>query len=98
MGVAEPGCDFRKVKLTTSVRMNFSIRFAVLAASTSLALELSADAALMTNLAATSSLPRGAGLAAKFAGDAGLQAEPPVIFADTFEADGLGEGWDEVGN
>ena len=64
----------------------------------SVALELTAEPNLKTNLAANSSLPRGAGLAAKFPGDAGLKAEPQVIFADNFEAGGLGEGWDEVGN
>jgi hypothetical protein len=37
-------------------------------------------------------------LAAKFPGDAGLKADPQVIFADNFETGGLGEGWDEVGN
>ncbi len=78
--------------------MNVFSRFAALAAVASVALELSADAALMTNLADTSSLPRGTGLAAKFPGDAGLKADPQVIFADNFEAGGLGEGWDEVGN
>ena len=57
-----------------------------------------AEPDLKTNLAPTSSLPRGAGLAAKFPGDAGLKADAQVIFADSFEAGALGEGWDEVGN
>ncbi len=78
--------------------MSFSIRLAALASLTSVALELSAEPDLTTNLAATSALPRGAGLAAKFPGDAGLKADPRVIFADNFETGGLGEGWDEVGN
>lgn len=78
--------------------MSFSIRLAALASLTSVALELSAEPDLKTNLAATSALPRGAGLAAKFPGDAGLKADPRVIFADNFETGGLGEGWDEVGN
>jgi hypothetical protein len=59
---------------------------------------LGAEPDLTTNLAPTSSLARGAGLAAKFPGDAGLKADPQVIFADNFETGGLGEGWDEVGN
>jgi len=50
------------------------------------------------NLAGTSELPSGAGLAAAFPGDAGLKGSSEVIFADDFEAGNLGDGWDETGN
>jgi hypothetical protein len=58
---------------------------------------LAADPDLKTRLAATSSLPHGAGLAAKFPRDAGLKADPQMIFADNFEAGRLGEGWADSG-
>lgn len=50
------------------------------------------------NLAASSTLPRGEGLAGKFPGDRGLREHPRVIFTDDFEQGGLGAGWDSVGN
>ncbi len=50
------------------------------------------------NLAAKSSLPSGAGIAAKFPGDVGLKTNADVIFSDDFESGNLGEGWDETGN
>jgi hypothetical protein len=50
------------------------------------------------NLVATSALPHGPGLAAKYPGDAGLKADAQVIFADNFESGDLGSGWDETGN
>lgn len=49
------------------------------------------------NRAAESTLPRGAGLAAKYPGDAGVDGDPRVIFADNFEA-GDFRRWDEVRN
>jgi len=50
------------------------------------------------NLADRKELPSGAGLAARFPGDQGLQGSPEVIFADNFESGDLGRGWDETGN
>lgn len=50
------------------------------------------------NLAASSDLPRGAGLAHEFPGDRGIAERPEVIFADDFESGGLGERWDSVRN
>lgn len=47
------------------------------------------------NLAATSKLPRGEGLAAKYPSDAGVSADKAVIFADNFEEGDLGARWDE---
>lgn len=98
MGIRESLRNFRAIELTPSAYMNHPSHFALLAASTAVGLELSADPNLKTNLADTSSLPRGAGLAAKLPGDAGLKTHPKVIFTDNFEAGGLGEGWDEIGN
>ena len=54
-----------------------------------------ADPDGLTNLAAKSTLPAGAGLAAQFPGDAGLKTHADVIFADDFETGALGAGWDE---
>ena len=46
------------------------------------------------NVAASSSLPQGDGLAAKFKADAGIAAHPAVIFADDFESGELENRWD----
>jgi hypothetical protein len=48
-----------------------------------------------TNLAASSSLSQGPGLAARFTNDIGIAANPAVIFADDFESGELGARWDE---
>jgi len=48
------------------------------------------------NFAASSSLPQGPGLAARFKADAGIAAHPAVIFADNFETGDLGSRWDET--
>jgi hypothetical protein len=48
-----------------------------------------------TNLAASSFLPQGPGLAAHFTNDAGISAHTAVIFADDFESAELGARWDE---
>ncbi len=47
--------------------------------------------------AATSSLPEGNGLAARFPADAKIATDPRVIFADGFESGGFG-AWDEHSN
>lgn len=75
-------------------------RTAVTLASLVVALTASAggDPEGRSNRVATSSLPRGPGLAAKFPGDRGLREQPEVIFADDFESGPLGAGWDETGN
>ena len=49
------------------------------------------------NAAATSTLPKGDGFAAKFKADAGVTAHAAVIFADNFEDCELGARWDEKG-
>lgn len=50
------------------------------------------------NVASVSTLPQGdEGLAARFKADAGIGADPAVIFADDFEQDELGARWDERG-
>lgn len=41
-------------------------------------------------------LPSGEGIAAKYAGDAGIESDRDVIFADGFEGKEIGAGWDEV--
>ena len=74
-----------------------SLALTVLLAVTALP-ALGADSDGRVNLAATSDLPRGEGLAAAFPGDVGLKASPEVIFADDFESGDLGAGWDETGN
>jgi hypothetical protein len=56
--------------------------------------EAAADPAGARNLAGSSALPRGDGFARGFAGDLELASHPAVIFADNFEAGGLGERWD----
>lgn len=50
-----------------------------------------------TNHAPDSTLPRGDGLAAGFPGDAGLDRDPRIVFADNFEA-GEFSRWDETRN
>lgn len=50
------------------------------------------------NLAGQGLLSRGAGLAAKFPGDAGIATHKAVVFADNFENGKLGERWDERRN
>ena len=57
-----------------------------------------ADPEGRANLGARGELPGGPGLAAAFPGDAGLNTNVQVIFADNFEAGKLGAGWDETGN
>jgi len=49
-----------------------------------------------TNVVSQSTLPQGAGLAARFKADAGITTDPAVIFADDFERGGLGARWDET--
>lgn len=49
------------------------------------------------NVAATSKLPSGQGLAAKFKADDGIEKNDAVIFADNFEKGELGARWDEKG-
>lgn len=48
------------------------------------------------NLASTSGLPSGPGLAATHPGDSGIGNHPDVIFADDFETDAPGEKWDDI--
>lgn len=48
-----------------------------------------------TNLAASSSLPQGPGLAARFKADRSIATHPAVIFADDFESGELGARWGE---
>lgn len=48
-----------------------------------------------TNIAAQSTLPQGAGLAALFKADSGIATDSAVIFADDFESGDLGARWDE---
>ena len=50
------------------------------------------------NLALSSELPSGDGLAADFQGDVGIGEHPDVIFADNFEKGDLEEHWDSVRN
>ncbi|NNM30507.1 MAG: hypothetical protein HKO57_13380 [Akkermansiaceae bacterium] len=50
------------------------------------------------NVAAASSLPEGAGLAAKAGGEGAVANHPAVIFADDFEAGEVGARWDETRN
>lgn len=47
------------------------------------------------NLVGRKELPEGPGLAARYPGDAGLRADPAVVFADDFETGEPGAGWDE---
>ena len=54
------------------------------------------DAGVGPNLAATSSLPRGQGLAWAFPGDHNLVSHPAVIFADNFEIADFRRRWDSV--
>jgi len=57
-----------------------------------------ADAGRPVNVADQKTLPAGLGLAAAFAGDAGVRTDPNVIFADDFESDAVGKSWDEARN
>lgn len=57
-----------------------------------------AGSATPLNLAGTSKLPTGMGLAAAHPADVGLKTDPAVIFSDDFETGGLGQGWDETSN
>jgi hypothetical protein len=50
----------------------------------------------LINQAASSTLPRGPGLAQSYPGDQGLSAHPSVIFADNFETGEFRERWDSV--
>jgi hypothetical protein len=50
------------------------------------------------NLAGQRELPSGKGLAVAYPADAGIRADPHVIFADDFESGPIGERWDEVRN
>ncbi len=50
---------------------------------------------VFTNTTAQSTLPQGAGLAARFKADSGIAAHSAVIFADDFESGELGARWDE---
>jgi hypothetical protein len=52
---------------------------------------------ISTNLAATSPLPQGPGLASQYKADAGISTNSAVIFADDFETGELGARWDEKG-
>jgi len=59
-----------------------------------------ADEVAFPNRVATSELPRGTGLAAKFVADDGIDRHDSVIFADQFErenAGGLAKRWDSPG-
>ena len=58
-------------------------------------LELHAEEGAFTNTAASSTLPQGPGLAARFVADSGISSDPAVIFADDFETGSLGARWDE---
>lgn len=48
------------------------------------------------NIAASSTLPAGQGLAAEFAADAEIVEHPEVIFAEDFEAEGYRQRWDDI--
>jgi hypothetical protein len=51
--------------------------------------------------AAQSSLPAGAGLAAKYPGGVGIEKKQTVLFAEDFEAgrlDAVAKRWDDVSN
>ncbi len=54
-----------------------------------------AHAAAFTNAATQSTLPQGAGLAARFKADVGINGHSSVLFADDFESGELGARWDE---
>lgn len=59
-----------------------------------------ADEATFPNRAATSELPHGPGLAAKYIADEGIETHAAVIFADQFETEnsgGLAKRWDSPG-
>ena len=50
------------------------------------------------SLVGKSELPSGIGLAAQFPGDEGLRKHADVVFADNFETEAIGAGWDETRN
>lgn len=59
-----------------------------------------ADQPEFPNRAESSELPRGAGIAAKFVADTGIDSHPAVIFADQFESEnpgGLAKRWESPG-
>jgi hypothetical protein len=76
---------------------NSLLPFLALVLGFSLAIR-AADSTAPANLAAKKELPEGPGIAAAFKADAGLGRHADVIFADGFEGEKLGDGWDEVGN
>ena len=57
--------------------------------------ESGGDADGARNLAASSALPHGPGLAAAFPADQGIEKHPAVIFADDFEKEDFKTRWDE---
>ncbi len=59
---------------------------------------LAVDGGHPLDLAGQKELPSGRGLAAAYPADAGIRADPNVIFAEDFESRPIGEGWDEVRN
>jgi hypothetical protein len=70
----------------------------IIALLASTAAILAGDPEGAANLAATSPLPKGQGLAAAYPGDSGIRTNKQVVFADNFESGKLGQGWDEVSN
>ncbi|MCC7374211.1 MAG: hypothetical protein IT581_06130 [Verrucomicrobiales bacterium] len=59
---------------------------------------MAAEPEAFANLASKKGLPEGAGLAATYPGDLGIEKDDQVIFADRLDGEVLGQGWDEVGN
>ncbi|MBL9134581.1 MAG: hypothetical protein JNK85_01870 [Verrucomicrobiales bacterium] len=59
---------------------------------------IGAEPEVYVNQAAQKLLPEGPGLSAAYPEDAGIERNDAVIFADRFDGDDLGKGWDEVGN
>lgn len=57
-----------------------------------------AEPEALVNRARQKLLPEGPGLAASHPADAGIEKNGAVIFADRFDGDELGKGWDEIGN
>ena len=78
--------------------MNMFLQLPAVFAATAFALgmpdERGGDPKGERNLATESELPRGDGLAAKYAGDQGIEAHNGVIFADNFEAGDWKTRWD----
>lgn len=73
------------------------IAFTLLVASPGLLLG-GGDPEGKNNLAASSKLPSGPGLAAAFPADKGIGESKEVIFHDDFEEGEIGKTWDETGN